>query len=55
MPCRGVMRAAGQRARAARTEDRIGAYNRKQAAIRAQAKVAAKDDNVVPLTVAAKR
>jgi len=31
------------------------AYNRKQAAIRAQAKVAAKDDNVVPLTVAAKR
>jgi integrase len=31
------------------------AYDRSQAAIRAQAKVAAKDDNVVPLTVAAKR
>jgi integrase/recombinase XerD len=31
------------------------AYNRKQAAARAQAKVAAPKDNVVPLTVAAKR
>jgi len=30
-------------------------YDRKHAAVRAQAKVAAAKDNVVPLTVAAKR